>query len=372
MNIVDLIFKMLSGDAGKKLAASIGEGEGRTETAIKSAVPALLAALAGIASSPDGSQKLASAVEEADDSILGNLGGLLGGKGSGLADKGTSILGSLFSGGIPGKIGSVLGQFTGMDPGSMTTLLGALAPVILGLLKRETKSTGFDPAALSKLLQSQKGNIAAAMPSGLGGQLAGIPGLGNISSLLQGARDTVTTAATRAATAGSQAKAAAVEGAGALKWIVPLLAVLCLGLLAWKYWPAPQTTETAVKQTAQQATTVTALRVTDDTLQQASKATAGVTEFFSDATNTFRGVTDTASAEKAAQKMPNLIKRLGELKALIEAIPEPQRKTIEATIATSRGTLLTLIDKVMKIPGVSDALSPYVDKLRDALDDLTA
>jgi hypothetical protein len=372
MNIVEMILKMLGGDAGKQLAALIGEGEDSTGTAVKAVVPALLAALTGISSVPEGARKLASAVESADDSILSNLGNLLKGQGSNIADQGTSIIGSLFSGGILSNLRSVLSQSTGIGLGSITTLLGSLAPVILGSLKRETKSAGFDPAALSKLLLSQKESIAQALPIGLAGQLAGIPGLGAINSIFQGSRGTVTTAENRATAAENQAKAAAAETAGTVKWIVPLLVLLGAGWLLWKFWPSPETAGLFANRNQQKPITVTAAKVTDEIVQQLSTATTGVTDFFRDATHALERVTDVSSAEQAAEKLPGLVDRLADLKRLIVKLPESQGKTIVTSIAKSRESLFALIKKLEKIPGVADVLAPHVEKLRAALDELAA
>ena len=177
MNIVDLLLKLLSGGVGRQLAGMLNLGEDKAESGIKAALPALLAAITGVASTREGSERLASAVEGADDGILGNLGNALGSQGSGFVDKGSSMLGSLFPEGTLGGLSSVLGKFTGLHSGSATGLLGALAPIVLGLLKRETKSTGFDPSSLTRLLDGQKENIARALPGGLGSMLSGVPGL---------------------------------------------------------------------------------------------------------------------------------------------------------------------------------------------------
>ena len=363
MNIVDLLLKLLGGGVGRQLAGMLNVGEDKAESGIKAALPALLAALTGIASTKDGSQRLASAVEGADEGILGNLGSVVGSQGSALADKGSSLLGSLLSQGTLGSLSSVLGKFTGLGSGSATNLLGALAPIVLGFLKRETKSSGFDPSSLTRLLEGQKENIVNALPAGLGSMLGGIPGLGSLASLAQGARDTVSYTANRAS---ATAKAAVSETASAARWVVPLLIALGLGLLAWSFWPKGSESPPV----ADRPTTVTAARVTDE-VGRIATATSTAKDIFSDATESLSHVTDVESARKAATKIPALTERLNGLKNLVDAIPELQRKPILETVAKLRGTLLALVDKVMDVPGVASVLEPQVEKLRTALDAFT-
>jgi hypothetical protein len=368
MNIVDMLLKLLGGGVSKQLAGMTGIAEDKIEAAIKAALPALLAALTGAASTKEGAQKLAVEVEGADEGILGNLGSALGSQSAALGEQGNAALGSLFSEGTLGNLSSVLGKFTGLGSGSTGKLLVMLVPVVLGFLKRETKSTGFDPSSLTKLLEGQKSNIAKASPSGLGGMLTGIPGLGNLASMAHGARDTVESAANRAT---ATAKAAVPTSTGAAKWVVPLLIAVGLGLLIWNFWPKPEEPKGGANRasiTDPGSASVTAAKVTEEVARQVTTATTSAKDIFADATETLSDVTDAASARKAAPKLPALIDRLDQLKVLADAIPEAQRKPILETITKLRGTLLTQIDKVMAIPGVSSILGPHVEKLKAALE----
>jgi hypothetical protein len=366
------MLKSVSGDTLKQLGGLIGEGENQTKSAVAAALPALMAALGGVTTTSSGAQKLASAVEQADDGILGNLGGLLGGQGSAVADRGGSLLDSLLPGGIMENLGPVLSRFTGMNSSSITKLLGVLAPIVLAYLKRETKSSGSSPAAVSKLLASQKDNIAAALPSGLGSVLGSIPGIGDFASLAHGARDTAAAAVNKAAVAGSRAKSAASEGVGALRWVVPAIALVALAWVAWTYWISPRVSEPIAGNTEVRPVQVTASKITGEIAQQVSKVTDGVDDVFADATRAFKGVTDVESAEKAAPKIDEMTRRLEQLQKLAGTIPDAQRKTIAENVAKSRSLLMTVIEAAMKIPGVSDVLGPHVDRLKDVLDAFVA
>jgi GTP cyclohydrolase II len=96
MNLVDLVSSQLTGDVLGKLGGLIGANESQTRTASNAAVPALLSALSGLASTNSGADKLASAMGGLDLKTLGNLAGLLGGgQASSLGSTGGDLLGSL-------------------------------------------------------------------------------------------------------------------------------------------------------------------------------------------------------------------------------------------------------------------------------------
>lgn len=378
MNIVETLLKMFSGGGGGQLAGLLGLGEEQTQTAVKAALPALLAALAGASASTEGGQRLASAVKGADEGVLGNLDSVLRAQGTAVADQGNSMLSNLLPGELLRNLTNVLGKFTGMSPGTVTTLLTTLAPVVLGFLKRETKFSGFAPSALTNLLASQKDNIAKALPGGLGNLLGEIPGLGQFAAVAQGARETVGNMTNRAVTAGNQGRAAATEAVGAGRWMVPLLLALVLGGLAWAYWPTPVRDAPIAKREApegmsivERSNTVTAAKVTHELADLISTATSETKDIFADATSALNSVDDAATAEQAAERLPPLTERLEKLKVTLADLPDGARNTILNLVAELRVPFLKVIDKAMAIPGVSAVLSPHVDKLRQALDALS-
>ena len=61
----------------------------------------------------------------------------------------TSLLGGSKVDGLSGAIG----RFAGLNQGSATSLLGALAPVVLGALGREQRAQGLDAQGLREPAQ---------------------------------------------------------------------------------------------------------------------------------------------------------------------------------------------------------------------------
>ena len=174
MNLVSLIMQFLAPAIINKMAGGLGINQGLAGKAISAALPAILAALTGSASKPGGAAALAGLLGKQDTGLLGNFANMLGGSAQqGLVDSGASALSSLLGGGSTNAIASAVGKFAGVSEGQGKSLLGMLAPVVLGTLANQQKTQGLDAGGLASLLNGQKGNIAAAMPAGFSDLLKG-------------------------------------------------------------------------------------------------------------------------------------------------------------------------------------------------------
>ncbi len=169
MNLVSLIMKFLTPDMIGKIATALGLDQVRwSRRASAPPFPAILAGLAGAAGKPGGADMLSNAIGKQDSGLLGSLAGMLGGGGqTDLVSNGGNVLGSLLGGNSAvGGLAGAVGKFSGLGNGA-GSLLGLLAPVVLGTLGQQQKASGLDAGGLAKLLGGQKDNIAAAMPPGL-------------------------------------------------------------------------------------------------------------------------------------------------------------------------------------------------------------
>jgi hypothetical protein len=165
LNIVDLVKGYLSGGTTDSISSLLGESKEKTQSGINAAVPGLLSGFTTVASTPDGAQRLSSAVDNGDEGILSNLSSILG-KGSS-SEAGSGILQSVLGAGGLSQLTGLIGKSSGLSGNSTGRLLSFLAPVVIGVLKKLTTSSGLDSAGLSNLLSSQRSNIAAAMPEGM-------------------------------------------------------------------------------------------------------------------------------------------------------------------------------------------------------------
>lgn len=181
-NLVDLVKDQVKGQLIGHMGSLLGDEGGKATSAVDSMIPALLNGMTGTASNEQGADSLFGAINDQDDSLLDNLGSMLGGgQASTVIDNGNSVLSNLFGGGGLGKLAGALSAFSGVSKGGTSSLMGMLAPIILGVLKRKVMGDGLNAGGLASLLGGQSNNIASALPSGLGDQLNASGFLSNIT-----------------------------------------------------------------------------------------------------------------------------------------------------------------------------------------------
>jgi hypothetical protein len=275
-------------------------------------------------------------------------------------------------------INRCISKFTGLGTGAVSSLLGMLAPLILGTLKRESNAKGLDASGLASMLAGQKQSIMSALPSGLSTSLCGIPGLSALGDAARGAVDTTRGYVDSAASAGSAAAAragtatrqAATAGASsALKWIVPLVIVLLVGWLIY----AAMTRSTPAPATAPAVATGPLARPeTSLPADPLGTVTTGLNGLVTDATAALTSVKDTASADAAAAKLRDLTAKLDAMRGTVSQLTVDQRNNIASLISSLKSKLQPAIDKALAIPGVRDKLKPAADALMDRMTTLTA
>src|SRR5262249_28625249 len=124
-------------------------------------------------------QKLTSALGKFDASSLTNLGNMVSGSAEGLAEQGTSLLSSLFSGNVLSSIIDAVGRFAGIGGTAGKTLLGYLTPLALGTIAKQFIGKTINPQALTEFFASQKSHITNALPAGF--SLAEVAGPAHVS-----------------------------------------------------------------------------------------------------------------------------------------------------------------------------------------------
>ena len=214
-NIVDLVKDQIGGSLMGQMGSMLGDESSLAAGAVDNAVPALLEGLRNSTSNSQGADALFQAVQDQDDGLLDNLGGMLGGgQGTQLIENGTSMLGSLFGSGGLGSLGGVLSAVSGLSKGGSGSLLGMLAPIVVGVLKRKVMGNGLNAGGLASMLMGQKDNISRSMPVGLTDQLSSTGFLGSISGGLGGIGGAATGAVAGAGAAAAGAAAAAAGSVG--------------------------------------------------------------------------------------------------------------------------------------------------------------
>ncbi len=359
-NIVQLITSQLGGGTINKLSSLIGESPERTQSAVGAAVPTLLAGLTNVASTPEGAQRLASAVSQQDPNITSNFAPALG---SG-SEAGSGMLNNLFGSGMVSSVTSALGRFTGMKTTTIGSLCGMIAPLALGFLGKEQKTMGLDSSGLAGFLNGQKQNIASAMPPGLANVLGSIPGFGSFTQKIPAEEIAHAGAAPplSGTTSGSGRSAEPVtpvmHGERATpRWLVPLLiaAAVLLGLWAWSHRHITQ------PMTEQPTTTMGT---------SAAQITSGLQDSLTSASTTLSGITDASTADQALPQLTQINDKIGTLRAQVDQLPASAKSTALSALQPTVAKLQQLSVKVRGIPGVGDKFQTTLNQFDANLSDL--
>ncbi len=404
-NLVDLVKGQLGGPALGQLGALLGEDNNKTEAALGAAIPGLLSGLTSSANA-DGGASLFDAVNKQDDSLLDNIGGLLtGGNSSNVMNQGSSLLGSLLGGGAASGLASAVAGLTGIGGKSSSGLMGMLLPIALGIIKRQIfgGSGGFaqNAGGLLSMLNGQKNNIQAAMPSGFQNQLQSSGFMdqmsnfgGNAAGAVGGAASAVGGAASNAAGAvgnaagnvadgvgnvagnvadgvgnvagnvadgvgnvagnvGNAAGDVASSGGGFLKKFLPIAAIIAIGAFALKMCTGGvETPDVNVPTVEVPKVEMPSVELPDmPGLPEGMGAELGSS--FEGAKNALGSITDVDSAKAALPQLDGLT-------GMLDKVPESARGGLSGML----GGLTPMLDKVSAIPGVGAVIAPFVEKLQ--------
>jgi hypothetical protein len=359
MNLVELIKDQLSSGLIKELSSHLGANEGTTRSAIGAAVPALLSALSGLASSGgSGTQKLVSALEPFGSTSMEGLVRKVSSEPGSILEQGASILSSLFGSSTISGIVNVLSRFASISPGATQKLLGYLAPLVMGTIASHFKGRPINAQGLASLFADQKANIASAIPSSL--SLADVPGLAAAGSAVRSAAREV------------EAKSPSIA-----RWLLPLAGLAALAALLWAFLPTSTPVADVKDQTVTRAQSpdLAAKPVVESikaVVPDLSKFKTDITDTFSKLTEALASVKDVPSAEAALPKLQDLEGKLDVAKTTIKDLGAAGKATIGELVKTSMGKLKELVEKVLAIPGVGDKIKSVTESIMTKLTDLSS
>ena len=258
-----------------------------------------------------------------------------------------------------------ISKFTGLGQGASGSLLGMLAPIVMGTIGQHQSATrALDANGIANLFAGQKDNIAAALPSGFGSLLSGtglLNSLGDAARTATAAGSEATRAATSAARAvgqTSQRAAGAAASSNWLYWLIPIAAAAALLV-----YFAVRPTEEVVQQGMNKAQDLVV--GTADIGKQITNSVASVR-------TTLDGISDVASAQAALPKLQEVTAQIDKTDSAVGQLSADQRKAIAAVINPLMPAVNQLCDKVLAIPGVAEVLKPSVDTLKAKLTALAA
>jgi len=359
-NIVTLVMESLTPDLIGRIATALGLNRSNAQTAIGAAVPGLLAGFSGVAAQPGGAQRLVDAAKQ-QTGALSSLANMIGGQGqTSLVEKGTQMLTSLFGGQNQTALAGAVGKFAGVDQSASRSLLGMLAPFVMGTIAQQQGPRSLDAGSLSSLFTAEKDHIAQALPSGFGSLLGGTGLLDSLGGMARTATaaggQTARAAASVAASIGDAGQRAVGQAASVkqnwLYWLIPALAVVAL--LAYLFAkPAEQVVEHSV---AVQSVMVGGVDIGKQ-----------VTDNVATLRSTLTGITDVASARAALPQLQDVSTQIDKVDRVLGQLPAEQRKVIAAMATPVVPTLNQLSDKLLAIPGVAEILKPTIETLKGRL-----
>jgi hypothetical protein len=371
INLTSVVMQLLTPEVIAQIASLLGLDRATTQKAAGGTVPALLAGLSDLVSTPAGASQFSKLLSQQSAGSVSDL--LRGASPQGLVETGSNMLSGLFGDRTVSAMAQAIGTFAGTGAGGGKSLLGALAPIVLGALGQHQRETGLDTNGLASLLRSQKDQILSAIPSGLADQL-GAAGL--IDRAEAGARSgmaAASTGASRVASAGAGAGQTAlntVTGA-ATRWPYWLAALIVLGGLAW-YATGRQEPQTVAEQpvaTTQRPSGTVGMAPADLTVDGVNLASQ-----FNSSINTLKsalpGITDSAAAQAALPKVNEVIAQLNDIGARATKLSPDARSTLAKLIAAATPSINQMCDKVIATPGVGAVAKPTIDELRARLDSL--
>lgn len=362
INLLDLVKGAVGGQMGP-LAGILGEDEQKTSSAVSAAIPALLGGLMKKASTPQGAGEVFKSLDDHDGGILDNIGGLLGGGNhTGLLNTGSSLLGMLF-GNNQSALLSTIAKMTGLGSGKAGTILGLLAPIVMGVLGKQRRSQGLDVGGLTSLLMSQKDHLGGHLK----GELSESLGLGSILGAATGAVKDAGAAAShgvqsagRAASgaASGAANAAADAGKSGGSFLLALLPLIILGALAfWAFnkFNAPKVADLPDAGLSVDIGTPD-LSAVIPKIDIPGFENVGST--FGDLTSGLAGLKDVEGAKGLATKFEEAGTMVDGLN--LGALAGPQKEMATQAMGGLIGKLKSAIELAYKIPGVEAILGPTV------------
>lgn len=182
-NVIEPLKDQLNDNMLSKMAGFLGENKSGVMAAVGSALPSLLLGFMKKGAEPGGAESLFRTLQEGkqDVGVIDNLDNVLDGGSAttNLLSSGRGLLGSIF-GDKGGRVGDVVASSAGISKNSGFSLLGLLAPIVMGFLGKTLRSRGeYNPKGLKGLLAGQKDYVRSSLPSGVTNAL----GVGDLDDL---------------------------------------------------------------------------------------------------------------------------------------------------------------------------------------------
>ena len=386
MNILPLLMQYFGPVIMNKLAGSLGINSTLAQRAIALAAPAILAGLIGKTQQPGGAKILSDMIAKQDPGLLGRLGEMIGtGQQASVVEQGTSALGNLLGNTVLGSLAGALSKQVGLGAGASNTLLGLMAPAVLGTIGKEQKSAGLDAAGLANMLMSQKQSIADAIPSDFAKLLAGtglldaVQGKTSAASASASSGATVATPMPRSSTASMPKSSPSIPGNKSypaqhhhFNWGPWLFAIAASSVVWWgifghkAFEPHPTV---MIPDVVPPSTTLATGPALPEVI---AKTDVGklIVNILEETKGSISGVRDAATAQAALPRIQDVSSRLEKLNTQAAALNPDARRALATWVTSQHGLIRTAITNTLGIPGVSALLKPVLEQVLARIDSL--
>lgn len=155
-NLLEMLQGQLGPEMIAQLAKQIGAEPEQTSSAISGILPALIGGLSKNAASTEGANALSNALEKDHDGgglsdLMGMFTNAMNPQDTGRSTNGLGILQHIL-GEKQGGIAQMVAQMSGLNTNSTSGLMASLAPMVMGLLGQQKKSSGLDASGIASLL----------------------------------------------------------------------------------------------------------------------------------------------------------------------------------------------------------------------------
>jgi Bacterial protein of unknown function (DUF937) len=355
-NLTSVVMQFLTPEVITQIASFLGIDKDATQKAAGGAVPTLLTGLADLVQTSAGSGQLSKLLSQQQAGspldLMRNAGP------EGLAATGSNMISALFGGRAMDAMAQAIGKFAGIGDGAGKSLLGMLAPIVMGALGQQQRLAGLDANGLTSLLRSQKDQFVKAIPSGLADQLGA-----------SGLIDRFAGASERPSTAARQTFVSTLNRTA--QWPYWLVALVVVAGLAW-FAMNRQGEETVAEAPA--ATTRPAPGTVGMAPANLTVDGVNLANNFNSSVNTLKstlpGITDPAAAQSALPKINEVTAQLNDLSARAAKLSPEGRSAFVKLIVVAMPAINQMCDKVIATPGVGPVAKPAIDDLRAKLDAL--
>ena len=317
----------------ERIAAKMGIGGPVANKLIAAALPMILGSVMGKSKSSSGLSSIMDLVTGANKPDAGALSTMFdaGGDADAFAKSGSGMLEGLLGGQGAGALAGALGKYAGVDASQAGSLMGMLAPAALGSVGNVVEEQKLDGAGLSAFFDDQASNVATALPA----EMQGMDMFADFNA--------------------KAAAPAAVKKSGSK---LPLLiGAAAIALLAYNFLGREKAPEVPEMAEMSQEFVVGDVNVGE----QFGSLTGSLSE-------TFTGITDSASATAALPQLTDLTGQIGSLSETAGQLTGPAKTGFQGIVAAGIGQLRPIIESAIESSGAGAILQPIADQLLAALE----